>query len=403
MTETAYLNDQLITYIGNKRKLIPEILKFVALAKEKTGRQRLRSADLFSGSGIVARHLMLHSDVVVAVDLEKYSKVINDCFLLTNRNIPMEVLYALYLGRISSRIDAQLAQREVQGERGFFERNYAPADIDNIQPGERCFYTSRNAAYLDAVQNVLATTFPTNKEYPAHDHTNKSNEWLYNFFMAPLLSAASVHCNTCGVFKGFYKDKTTGIGKFGGAGENALERITDDIDLEFPLVWQWEKLIHNTQGIAVQSDVNSWVRGNYLNFDFTYIDPPYNQHPYGSNYFMLNFLADKEQKHLELQDEDFSKQSGIPSNWNRSGYNKKKYSKELLFEVLEKARSRFVCLSYNSTGFISYDEIVDELRTLGSLEIKEISYPSFRGSRNYNQDNKKVTEFLFLLDKGANF
>ena len=26
--------------------------------------------------------------------------------------------------------------------------------------------------------------------------------------------------------------------------------------------------------------------------DLVYLDPPYNQHPYGSNYFMLNLLVD---------------------------------------------------------------------------------------------------------------
>ena len=45
--------------------------------------------------------------------------------------------------------------------------------------------------------------------------------------------------------------------------------------------------------------------------DIAYLDPPYNQHPYGSNYFMLNLIASYkkpsqisnskgvEQKHLQ--------------------------------------------------------------------------------------------------------
>ena len=29
----------------------------------------------------------------------------------------------------------------------------------------------------------------------------------------------------------------------------------------------------------------------YADLDLAYFDPPYNQHPYGSNYFMLNLLV----------------------------------------------------------------------------------------------------------------
>ena len=48
------------------------------------------------------------------------------------------------------------------------------------------------------------------------------------------LSEASVHANTSGVFKGFYKDWTTGIGKFGGSNGDALLRIKGRIELDVP-------------------------------------------------------------------------------------------------------------------------------------------------------------------------
>lgn len=39
---------------------------------------------------------------------------------------------------------------------------------------------------------------------------------IRSLLMGPLLSKASIHANTAGVFKGFYEDRGTGVGKFGG-------------------------------------------------------------------------------------------------------------------------------------------------------------------------------------------
>ena len=49
--------------------------------------------------------------------------------------------------------------------------------------------------------------------------------------------------------------------------------------------------------------------------DLLYLDPLYNQHPYGFNYFMLNLLCDYRRP------ERISRVSGIPRDWNRSPYN----------------------------------------------------------------------------------
>lgn len=62
--------------------------------------------------------------------------------------------------------------------------------------------------------------------------------------------------------------------------------------------------------------------------DVVYLDPPYNQHPYGSNYFLLNLLVNYERPN------DFSKVSGIPPDWNRSYYNKRAKAEDTLFEAI---------------------------------------------------------------------
>ena len=58
--------------------------------------------------------------------------------------------------------------------------------------------------------------------------------------LGPLLSKASVHSNTAGVFKGFYKNRETKIGQFGGTGSDALVRIKGKIVLEPPVLSRFE-------------------------------------------------------------------------------------------------------------------------------------------------------------------
>ncbi|MCP4228836.1 MAG: DNA methyltransferase, partial [bacterium] len=49
--EEIYCTDQLIPYLGNKRKLLP----FIKEAIETTGVRKGSFLDLFAGSGVVAR------------------------------------------------------------------------------------------------------------------------------------------------------------------------------------------------------------------------------------------------------------------------------------------------------------------------------------------------------------
>ena len=76
-----YLTTQLITYLGNKRRLIFEIEKQVSSIKLRLNKTKCVCADLFSGSGVVSRMLKQHSSCLVANDIEDYALVLNSCYL----------------------------------------------------------------------------------------------------------------------------------------------------------------------------------------------------------------------------------------------------------------------------------------------------------------------------------
>ena len=267
---------------------------------------------------------------------------------------------------------------------GFISELYAPEDENNIKRPERCFYTPYNAAYLDVARQLIDSEIP---------------ESLRPYFIAPLLSEASVHANTSGVFKGFYKNSETKTGQFGGNGKNALSRIKGKIELGLPVFSEFE-----CKSRVFRCDANELVLKDELYssdftdgglFDLAYFDPPYNQHPYGSNYFMLNLIAD----YCRPDENIISPVSGIPRGWNHSLYNKHKEIQNVFFELVKNVRAKYVLISFNSEGFIPKDEMIKLLSSCGKVKVLEADYSAFRGSRNLRGRNLYVKEFLFLVEK----
>jgi adenine-specific DNA-methyltransferase len=127
--------------------------------------------------------------------------------------------------------------------------------------------------------------------------------------------------------------------------------------------------------------------------DFAYIDPPYNQHPYGSNYFMLNLLVNYQRP------ESLSRISGIPKDWRRSGYNVRAQSAELLNQLLVDIPAAYLLVSFNNEGFIKPSELLEMLAKVGRVQTFEMKYNAFRGSRSFAKRSIHTTEQMFLVEK----
>ena len=361
---TEYLSRQLITCIGNKRALLGFIGAAVETVRKRLGKRKLSSFDVFSGSGIVARYLKQYSDKIIANDLEAYSSVINRCYLANQSEVDMPMLDDWH-----QMLLAQLSDEALKG--GFIREMYAPASMDHILPGERCFYTPRNAMYLDSARQLLDSV----------------PDSLRHFFMAPLLSEASIHANTAGIFKGFYKDSATGLGQFGGKNRNALLRILGPVLLRKPVFSRFETAVEVYHGDANRIiDLVDEV-------DLAYIDPPYNQHPYGSNYFMLNLLL-----HY-TRPESVSRVSGIPHDWQRSDYNRRALALTAMQNLVENIKARYLLVSFSSDGFISLNEMLHLLHRVGKTEVLETRYNAYKGSRNFLNRDRHVSEYLYLVEK----
>ena len=78
-----YLKKQIISYMGNKRKMVPHIEDILTKIKKKCNKEKLLLGDGFSGSGIVSRLFKLHAEILFSNDIAGYSKTLNACYLDT--------------------------------------------------------------------------------------------------------------------------------------------------------------------------------------------------------------------------------------------------------------------------------------------------------------------------------
>jgi len=355
--------EQLITYIGNKRNLLHTLDEALKRVQKRLGKDRLRILDAFAGSGVVSRFFKQHADLLVSNDIERYAKVIGDCYLANRSTIDFAALREHH--RFVADAATNLPVRD-----GFIRRLYAPKRDDAISPDDRVFYTTDNAMRIDSMR----------------DRIDKVPEKYRAFLLAPLLSEASVHNNTSGVFKGFYKN-ADGIGQFGGNNRDALTRILGKIELPFPIFSRFECDVD-----VRQDDANKTVR-SMPSLDVAYFDPPYNQHPYGSNYFMLNLIVTNQEP------KEISKVSGIAQGWQRSDYNIRSDAYKALADLVDHTPASHLLISYNSEGFISREQFDSLLRRHGRVEVIETVYNTFRGSRNLRGRSIHVKEHLYLLER----
>lgn len=366
MENKEFLTEQIITYLGNKRSLLNFIDNVIEIVKKELKQDKLSTFDVFSGSGVVSRYLKQHSNVLYCNDLEGYAKTINSCYLTNINDIDEAELEKWYQFLVDNLKDDKLKSD------GFIRRLYSPREDDDIQDGDRVFYTVRNAKYIDTARQLI----------------DKIPEPYKTLFLGPLLYEASTKNNTGGMFKGFYKNSITKRGQFGGNGKYALNRILANIEIKKPVLSNYNCEVHVLQG-----DSNEICKELPM-VDLAYLDPPYNQHPYSSNYFMLNLIREyKEPKNI-------SKVSGIPTNWNKSKYNKKQEALLSLKKLCEELKAKYILISFNSEGFISYGDMIDMLGELGKVRTFEQKYNVFRACRNLKDRDIYVTEYLFLLEKG---
>lgn len=358
-----YLFAQIIPYLGNKRKLLPLIAEAVVL----TGLTSGTFADLFAGSGVVSRWAKARGFRVVCNDWEPYARALNGCFVGLNA-APMAATVFDALNALAPREDGHLA------------RHYCPRDDRQPDPmRERCFWTRANGRKLDTLRQQIADW----------EHLTAGQR---DYLLGPLLYAASHVSNTSGLFKAYHHG-------WGGRTGTALYRILSDVRLAPPILMD-NGLDNRVTQMDAQALAEGWGAIVGPPPDIAYLDPPYNQHPYGSNYHLLNTLA--------LWDKPAvppfgpGSKSAIRTDWRLercSAFNHAGEALAALCRLVDALPARWVLLSYSTDGSIPIAALLDALTRRGATWVLPCRYKRYRVSAPRMSARSHTVEFVLALDK----
>jgi adenine-specific DNA-methyltransferase len=381
--DDPFLARQLIPYLGNKRALLRHMRPVFESIVD--GRKEVVFLDPFAGSGSVSRLARSLGMAVRANDWETYSECLNRCWL---QLVPGDLDAAFSASGGSASFMAEWNRMHPfytpasQTERRFMAKWYAPASTSHPDlDAERLFYTAENALFIDRVRYRLED------EYAAAE-PGSMEDIRARILMGALLLEAATHANTSGVFKAYHRG-------FGGHGGDALQRILARMELEVPL------LVDAPPALVHREDAASFCAR--YRADLVYVDPPYNQHQYGSNYHILNTIVRWDGRPEPLDrgpDGRLLRKAGIPgiAALTRSPYCSRAGASLALAELFDAIDSAAIVVSWNGDAHLSSGELAELLSPRGDLRIEHLDHAAYRGGRQSASRMNRSSEYLFIVD-----
>lgn len=356
-----------MNYIGSKYSLLPfleeNILEFVGSVNGQT------FFDIFAGTGIVGHHFKRLGFHIIANDLQYYSFCLNRAYVgIDNEpgfagildDLPRPAGLLLY-----DSVDVVLEYLNgLEGVEGFVYRNYCPGGTaDTEYP--RQYFTDDNGKRCDAVR--LQT-----EEW----HRNgRISDDEYFYLLVSLIEAIDKVANTASVYGAFLKHI-----KQSARRPLKLERF-EIVPARSP------HQVYNCDGSLLVDK---------LPYGILYLDPPYNQRQYCTNYHVLETIAryDDPKLYGVTGLRDYSGQKSVLCN--------KREALKALEDMIRHTPARYVFLSYNNEGLMPEDEIIEMMGRYGTVELRRKEYPRFRA--DIDRENRKykangVIEYLFCLKK----
>jgi adenine-specific DNA-methyltransferase len=369
-----YVFSQLIPYIGNKRKLLDIIHQAIKLTNIENG----TFVDLFSGSTVVSRFAKKLGFRVLSNDWEPYSEQIAIGTVVLN-----EIPKFKNLGGSKKVFD--LLNNVVPVE-DYVTKHLCPTDDEKLNhEKDRLFFMRKNGMKIDAMRELISKWV----------EEDKISQTEFSYLMASLLYSVSYVSNTSGVFKGFHRG-------WGGSNGTAKYRICSDISLKPPILFN-----NDRDNISIREDAGVLV--NRLTEilgeipDIIYLDPPYNQHPYGSNYHVLNSVTLWDKPNFPEKITRGTK-SAIRLDWRterKSAYNSRPKAVQEFQELIDNISSKFILTSYSTEGNIPLNDMMKILGSKGSLRIVKREYVRYRVSPTRLSPKPRNVEFVVITDTNS--
>jgi adenine-specific DNA-methyltransferase len=339
-----------IKYIGSKRTLVPRILAYAKAIRDRTGAESF--SDMFTGTTRVAQALKRAHFQVTANDLASYSEVLAIAYIEADANLHRGPLTAAKIGHLNA----------LPGRDGYFTQTFC-VDSRYFQPG--------NGRRIDAIREEIDRISDDRVEHA--------------ILLTSLLEAADRVDSTTGLQMAYLKE-------WAPRSFNAME-------LRMPL------LIPGP-GTALRQDANA-LAAAMAPVDIAYLDPPYNQHSYFSNYHIWETLVRNDSP------EPYGVAcKRIDCRVTKSAYNAKARSWASFESLVRTIPAKHLIVSFSNEGYFAHDDLVALLEsTLGEVEAVPVDFRRYVGAQIgiHNPKGEKVgtvshltnREYLFVAGPDA--
>lgn len=333
-----------MNYIGSKYSLLDFLHETIKKVTGFNDGDTYTFADLFAGTGVVGAYYKSLGCKVISNDIQYYSYVINKHFIENN----------------SSNINSDLFDyfNNLDGINGFIYNNYCAGS----QSG-RNYFTDENGRKCDAIRVKIEEM-----------HSNGTlDDNSYYFYLASLVNSIDKYANTASVYGAFLKHlKKTAQKSF------VLEPV---------------KIYDGQKGIVYNENINDLIKK--VSGDVLYLDPPYNSRQYCSNYHVLETIAKYDNPILKGV-------TGLRASDNqKSEFCSSRTVSKAFEELIANAKFKYIFLSYNNEGLMSFDVIREIMSKYGDYSVFSKSYKRFKADKetNRNISATETTEFLHCLKK----
>jgi adenine-specific DNA-methyltransferase len=290
-----------IKYLGSKRRLVPVLGAITTVAGAR------RALDLFTGTTRVAQELKRRGAHVTAVDTARYSEVFAQCYVALD-------------GSTVEHKEIERAVRDLMarpGEDGYFTETFC-VQSRFVQP--------HNGRRIDAMRDAIEADY--------------RDSWMYPVLLTSLVEAADRVDSTTGLQMAYVKQWA--------------DRSYRDIELRVPELGAGP-------GSALRADACEVV-GSLGAFDLAYLDPPYNQHRYFTNYHVWETLVAWDApahygvacKRVDARD---------PST--KSIFNDRRAMPAALLALVREIDAELLVVSYNNESWVAIDDLERACRDRG--------------------------------------
>jgi adenine-specific DNA-methyltransferase len=321
----------MIKYLGSKRRLVPVLADLFRRSGAVT------ALDLFTGTTRVAQAFQAEGAHVTAVDTARYSEV----FARTWIELDTDGLGPTERAELA---DAIAELNDLPGRPGYVTEVFCE-DARYFQP--------HNGARIDAIRDAIAERY--------------AGTWLEPVLLTSLLLAA--------------------------------DRVDSTTGLQMAYVKQWSKRSFRPMELSAPDLLpgsGRAVRGDALaladelgRFDLAYLDPPYNQHRYFTNYHVWETLVAWDRpEHYGVA----CKRLDARDDATKSAFNRKREMPVALRDTIAAVDAEIVIVSYNDESWVSLPDLCAMCAVHGSVRALAFDSKRYVGALIgiHDPDGRKV-------------